>query len=256
MPRPFLSRLVPWAVTLGFFLLWELACWALHVDRFILPRPSEIAVSIIKHYPAILLNSWQTLYTTLVGFALAVGFGLFLGLLIGALPAVYAGLYPILVGLNSIPKVAIVPVLVIWFGIGTIPAIITAFVISFFPIMVNVATGLATIEPELRDVLRSLGAGRLQILWRVGMPSAMPYFFASLKVAVTLAFIGSIVAETIASDRGVGYLMIAASARFDVPLVFAGLLVIALMGVIMYEVFSYVDRRVTFWATRGNEMIS
>ena len=128
--------------------------------------------------------------------------------------------------------------------------------ISFFPIMVNVATGLATLEPELRDVLRALGARKWQILRKVGIPRSMPYFFASLKVAITLAFIGSVVAETVASDRGIGYLMISASARFDVPLVFAGLMVIAVMGVVMYEIFAFIERRVTFWAMRGNELIT
>jgi NitT/TauT family transport system permease protein len=249
-------RITPWAVTASFFVVWEIVCVVFHIDAFILPRPSQIVVSLFQHYPAIISNALQTLYTTLVGFALAVGVGLFLGMLVGAMPPVYNGIYPVMVGLNAIPKVAIVPILVIWFGIGTVPAIITAFVISFFPIMVNVATGLATIEPEMRDVLRSLGARRWQILRKVGIPRAMPYFFASLKVAVTLAFIGSIVAETVASDRGIGYLMIAASARFDITLVFAGLLVVALMGIVMYEVFAYVERRVTFWATRGNEMLT
>jgi NitT/TauT family transport system permease protein len=104
----------------------------------------------------------------------------------------------------------VVPILVIWFGIGTIPAIITAFAISFFPIVVNVATGLATIEPELRDVLRSVGASKTQILTKVGIPRSLPYLFASFKIAITLAFIGSIVSETVASNEGIGYLMLAA----------------------------------------------
>lgn len=242
---------LPWIVTILFFALWEAVCTVLKVDRFILPKPSEIMVQVVAHWDAIALNSLQTFYTTMAGFAVAVAVGLFLGLLIGASPRVYQGLYPLMVGLNSIPKVAIVPVLVIWFGIGTVPAILTAFVISFFPIMVNVATGLATIEPELNDVLRVLGARKWQILRKVGLPRALPYFFASLKVAISLAFVGSVVAETVASDRGIGYLMISASSRFDVPLVFAGLLVIALMGVVMYELFAAIERRMTFWALRS-----
>ena len=116
----------------------------------------------------------------------------------------YKACYPLLVGFNSIPKVAFVPVLVVWFGIGTVPAILTAFLISFFPVVVNVATGLATLEPELEDVLRSLGARRLDILFKVGLPRALPYFFASLKVAITLAFVGSVISETVASNLGIG----------------------------------------------------
>jgi NitT/TauT family transport system permease protein len=249
-------KVTPWLVTVGFFLLWEGTCVIFRLDRFILPRPSEVIFNLAQNYKVVAINSLQTLYTTLVGFALAVAVGLFLGMLVGASQAIYSGLYPLLVGFNAVPKVAIVPVLVIWFGIGTIPAILTAFVISFFPIMVNVATGLATIEPDLRDVMRSLGAGRWQIMRKIGLPRSMPYFFASLKVAVTLAFIGTVVAETVASDRGIGYLMLAASARFDVPLVFAGLLVIALMGVLMYEIFAVLEHRVTFWATRSNDVVS
>src|SRR6185295_7217340 len=121
---------------------------------------------------------------------------------------------------NSVPKVALVPILVIWFGIGTVPAILTAWVISFFPIVVNVATGLATIEPEMRDVLRSLGANRWQILTKVGIPRSMPYLFGSLKIAITLAFIGSVISETVAGNEGIGYMMLSASAKPDTPLVF------------------------------------
>lgn len=145
---------------------------------------------------------------------------------------------------------ALVPVLVVWFGIGTVPAVITAFLLAFFPIAVNVATGLATLEPELEDVLRSLGASRGDILLKVGLPRSAPYFFASLKVAITLAFVGSVIAETVASNQGIGYLMLQASSRFQIPLVFAGLLVIAVMGIVMYAIFAVIERRTTGWATR------
>ncbi|MFN6955440.1 MAG: ABC transporter permease, partial [Acetobacteraceae bacterium] len=154
-------------------------------------------------------------------------------------------------GFNSIPKVAVVPILVIWFGIGTVPAIITAFLISFFPIVVNVATGIATVEPELRDVLRALGARGRDIIFKVGLPRAMPYFFASLKVAITVAFVGSIISETVAANKGIGHLMILASSRFDVPLVFSGLIVTAIMGITMYVISAAIEQRVTGWATRG-----
>src|SRR5258705_13878528 len=105
------------------------------------------------------------------------------------------GFYPALIGFNTIPKVAVIPILVIWFGVGTVPAVITAFLLSFFPILVNVATGIATVEPELRDVLRALGASRWQVIQKVGLPRPMPYFFASLKVAITVAFVGAIVPQ-------------------------------------------------------------
>jgi NitT/TauT family transport system permease protein len=245
------KRLLPWTITIGFFLLWQTACVALKIDVVILPSPVEIAKSLHEYAGPIFANAMQTLYTTLFGFGLAVVFGLTFGILIGASPTIYDGLYPLMIAFNSIPKVAIVPVMVIWFGIGTVPAVITAFAISFFPIVVNISAGLATIEPEMRDVMRVLGARKSQILIKIGLPRSMPYFFASLKVAIGLAFVGTVIAETVAANRGIGYLMMVASSRFDVPLVFAGLAVIALMGIAMYEFFAWLERRVTFWAVRG-----
>jgi NitT/TauT family transport system permease protein len=221
------------------------------IPRFILPAPTAIWASLVQWYAAIWMHAVQTLYTTMVGFVIAVIFGLLLGWLVGYSAIIYKALYPLLIGFNSIPKVALVPVLVIWFRIGDIPAILTAFLISFFPIAVNVATGLATLEPELQDVLRSLGANKLQIFRKVGLPRTLPYFFASLKVAVTLAFVGSVISETVASNRGVGYLMIVASSRFDVPLVFAGLIVIAAMGVALFAIFAMLEGRFTGWAYRS-----
>lgn len=131
------------------------------------------------------------------------------GLLQAALPwliilgtfLLYHGLYPLLVAFDSVPKVTVVPILVIWFGIGTVPAVITAFLINFFPIVVNVATGIATVEPELRDVLRALGARPGDIIRKVGLQRAIPYFFASLKIAITVALVGSIIAETVAANN-------------------------------------------------------
>jgi NitT/TauT family transport system permease protein len=247
-------QLLPLALTFAIFLVWEVACIVFDVQPFVLPRPSAILQSLIKYHEALGFHAAYTLYTTLVGFVLAVGGGMLLGIAVGSSRLVYDALYPILVGFNSIPKVAVVPVLVIWCGIGAVPAIITAFLVSFFPVTVNVATGLATLEPELEDVLRSLGASRLDVLRKVAIPRSLPYFFASLKVAITLAFIGSVISETIASNEGIGFLILTASARFDVPLVFAALLVIAAMGIGMYAIFALIEGRMTGWATRPVEV--
>jgi len=186
-----------------------------------------------------------------IGFFLANLLGLTLGVIVGSSALVYHGLYPLLIAFNSIPKVAVVPILVIWFGIGTLPAVITSFLISFFPITVNVAAGIATVEPELRDVLRALGAHPLVIVRKVGLPRSMPYYFASLKLAITSSFLGSILAETVAGQSGIGHLMIVASARFEVPLVFAGLIVTAVMSVTMYTIATLIETRTIAWATRN-----
>jgi NitT/TauT family transport system permease protein len=249
--RKRLQRLLPWLILIGTFLVWEIVVRAMKIPAFVLPAPTDIFASMVKWWWPLVDNAWQTLMTTLVGFALAIVFGLALGVAIGSSTLLYHGLYPLLIGFNSVPKVAVVPILVIWFGIGTVPAIITAFLISFFPIVVNVATGIATVEPELRDVLRALGARPTDIIRKVGLPRAMPYFFASLKIAITVAFVGSIMAETVAANKGIGHLMILASSRFDVPLVFAGLIVTGIMGVVMYALAVMVEERTTGWAMRG-----
>ena len=243
----------PVVVTVATIALWELVCAVFSIEKFLLPRPSLVGQTIVGSFGAIMHNASFTLATTLIGFALSIVVGMVLGVAIGSSLYAYAGLYPLLVAFNSVPKVALVPILVIWFGTGGVPAVITAFSAAFLPIAVNVATGLITLEPELRDVLRALGASRLQIIRIVGIPRSLPYFFASLKIAIAFAFVGAVVSETVAADRGIGFMMIAASSRFDVPLVFAGLVVVAAMGVVMYAVCVLIERRYIGWAVRGLE---
>jgi NitT/TauT family transport system permease protein len=246
-------RIASAALIIGFFVVWELACVMFGIKDIVLPRPSEILVTLWSRLPAIMPHAAQTLYTTLVGFALGIISGVMLGALVGSSRLAYDVAYPLLIGFSSIPKVAVVPIFVLWFGAGTVPAVLTAMILCIFPIVVNVATGLATTEPELEDVMRALKASKLDILLNVGLPRAMPYFFASLKVAVTQAFVGTVIAETVASNRGIGNLMMIASSSFDVPLVFAGLLVLAVLGVALYVIFSFIEVRVTGWALRKDE---
>ncbi len=247
-------RIMSTSLIIGFFVLWEVLCIALNVSDLVLPRPSEIIVTMIDRFPVLWPHILQTLYSTLVGFALGVTIGVTLGVIVGTSKVAYAVAYPLLVGFSSIPKVAVVPIFVLWFGSGTTPAILTAMVICVFPIVVNIATGLATTEPELEDVLKTLGASKTEILWNVGLPRAMPYFFASLKVAITLSFVGAVLSETVASNMGIGFVMMTASSNFQVSLVFSGLILLALMGVVLYAIFSLLERRVTGWATRGNDI--
>lgn len=249
--RDALRIAMPWLVIAALLVVWEMACIFFDLPEILLPRPSRVFVVFWQRFDILLAFCWDTLWTSLIGFLLAIAGGMLLGLAVGASAFVYSGLYPLLIAFNAVPKVALVPILMIWAGVGALPAVITAFVISFFPIVVNVATGLATIEPEMRDVLRSLGASRLQILVKVGIPRAMPYLFASLKVAITLAFIGSVISETVGGNRGIGFLMLSAGARNDTATTFAGLFAIAIMGVLMYAVCAVVEKRMTRWAFRG-----
>ena len=250
--QDFMIKVVsPTIFTVALFLVWEVVCRVFSVPMTILPAPSVIFGALVEFRAPIIENSWVTLWTTLVGFAMATVFGLLLGIAVGWHKAIYAGIYPLLVGFNSVPKVAVVPVLILWFGLGEVPAILTAFLISFFPVVVNVATGLATTEPELEDVLRALGASKLDIMRKVGVPRSLPYFFGSLKVAITLAFVGAVVAETVGANKGIGKLMLDAQAAFQVQIVFAGLLVLAVLGIILYAGTALIEKRFTGWAFRG-----
>ena len=244
-------RLAPWLFTVGLFVVWEAIFRVGNIPEFFLPPPTAVFKATYDYWPAIVRNSWITLEATMLGFLLAVGFGLLLGLVIGWSRTIYAGIYALMIGFNAIPKVAVVPILVLWFGIGFIPAVLTAFLISFFPIVVNVATGLATIEPELEDVLKALGASKLDIMRKVGIPRSLPYFFGSLKIAITLAFVGTVVSESVAANNGIGNLMLQAQAQFNVPLIFAGLLALAVLGIVMYWVMAVLAQRMTGWAHRS-----
>src|SRR6516162_2704050 len=206
---PTLEKLSPWLFTIGMFVLWELVCRIFKIDTFVLPAPSQIFQAVGQYWLPLAKNAFVTLWTTLVGFALAVAFGI-------------------------------------------VPAVLTAFLISFFPIVVNVATGLASMEPELEDVLRALGAKKLDIMLKVGIPRTQPYLFGSLKVAITLAFVGTVMSETIGANAGLGHLMVQAGSNFQMPLVFACLLGLAVEGIAMYAVFAYVEAYFTGWAFRSS----
>jgi NitT/TauT family transport system permease protein len=251
MSKPLVENLAPWLATLLLLVLWQLGVMAFHIESFVLPTPLEAIYEIYVNRYALTVHGLATLGTTLAGFAIAVVFGLFLGILVGSFRLAYVSLYPVLIGFNSVPKAALVPILVIWFGVGTVPAVLAAFLLSFFPVVVNVATGFATIEPELLDVLRVLGATRRDMVVKIGIPRSLPYFFASLKIAITLSFVGSVIAEIIAGNNGIGNVMLIATSNFNVPLVFAALLVVGVMGVSMYALFAFLETRFTSWSVRG-----
>jgi NitT/TauT family transport system permease protein len=251
MKKSTVDKFAPLALLLAVLVIWEVACRVIGVSEFIFPSPSQIVVSLVEYFGPIMGHAWRTFWTTMIGFGISIVVGVALGFVIGSSKTAYNAMYPLMTAFNALPKAAFVPILVVWFGIGAGPAILTAFLISFFPIMVNIATGLATLEPELEDVLRVLGAKRMDVLIKVGLPRSMPYFFASLKVAITLAFVGTTVSEMNASNEGIGYLLISAGSAMKMPLAFAGLLVIAAMAMAMYELFAFIERRSTGWAHRG-----
>jgi NitT/TauT family transport system permease protein len=247
------ERWSPVIVLVAVLLLWQAIVSAFGIAEFIFPSPWQIASEFITFKGPLLEAAWKTFWVTMLGFGIAIVVGVMLGFLVGSSRLAYTALYPLMVAFNAVPKAAIVPILVVWFGIGLGPGVLTAFLISFFPITVNIATGLATMEPELEDVLRVLGAKRWDVLIKVGLPRSMPYFYGSLKVAITLAFVGTVLAEMTAGDSGIGYLISSASSQQRVPLAFAGLVTIGVMAMAMYELFSWVERRTTGWAHRGSQ---
>ena len=248
-----LQRWSAWILLLAVLVLWQVVCAALDVSPFIFPSPALILKDFMEYHSVIAGHAWRTFWVTMAGFGIAIVVGVLLGFLIGSSRLAYAAVYPLMTAFNALPKAAFVPILVVWFGIGVGPAILTAFLISFFPITVNIATGLATLEPELEDVLRVLGAKRWDVLMKVGLPRSLPYFYGSLKVAITLAFVGTTVSEMTAANEGIGYLLISAGSSMQMGLAFAGLLVVGAMAMVMYELFSWVEKRTTGWAHRGSQ---
>jgi NitT/TauT family transport system permease protein len=253
MKQKQLERWSPLILLVAIVLIWEAITRGFGISEFIFPSPSRIWEQTLEHKTTILGHAWRTYWVTMVGFGLAIVVGVLLGFLIGSSRLAYSAVYPLMTAFNALPKAAFVPILVVWFGIGAGPAILTAFLISFFPIMVNIATGLATMEPELEDVLRVLGAKRWDVLTKVGLPRSMPYFFGSLKVAITLAFVGTTVSEMTASNEGIGYLLISAGSSMQMGLAFSGLLVVGAMAMVMYELFSFIEKHTTGWAHRGSQ---
>ncbi len=242
----------PWILLVVIIVMWQILCSALEVSEFIFPSPWRIWTQFLEFKGIIAAHAWRTYWVTMAGFGLAIVVGVLLGFVIGSSRLAYAAVYPLMTGFNALPKAAFVPILVVWFGIGVGPAILTAFLISFFPIMVNIATGLATLEPELEDVLRVLGAKRWDVLVKVGLPRSMPYFYGSLKVSITLAFVGTTVSEMTAANEGIGYLLISAGSAMQMGLAFAGLVVVGAMAMVMYELFSVIERHTTGWAHRSS----
>ena len=248
-----IERWSPLVLLVVLVALWQGVCVLFAIPEFIFPAPTQIAQAMGEFSGPIAEAAWKTFWVTMVGFGISIVVGVLLGFLVGSSRLAYAAVYPLLVAFNAVPKAAIVPILIVWFGIGVGPGILTAFLISFFPITVNMATGLATLEPELEDVLRVLGAKRMDVLMKVGLPRSMPFFYGSLKISITLAFVGTVLAEMTAGDSGIGYLMQSAGSQQRLALAFAGLVVIGAMAMIMYELFSAVEKHTTAWAHRGSQ---
>ncbi|MEM9318853.1 MAG: ABC transporter permease [Pseudomonadota bacterium] len=241
------------AFILAVLALWEWAVWFNDLPDFRMASPSDLVPKFWQFRGLFLEASWQTLWRTVAGLGLAVVIGTGIGMIMGFSRVAREGLYPILVGFNAIPKATVVPIVALIFvGQHDFNTILIAFMISFFPIAVSVSIGLSTLEPEYRDILRSLGASNLTIFWKIALPKTLPEFFGALKVAVTLAFIGTNLMEIVSPHgRGLGALFDSGRISADYPLMFAVLLMLAALGIVLFYVVVALERVFAGWAERA-----
>jgi NitT/TauT family transport system permease protein len=245
--------LVPTIAIVIFLLFWEWLVWFNGWPKFKMAAPSDLLPAYQRYWNLFLTMGWQTLWRTIAGLLLAVVFGLFLGMIMGFSRTMRDALYPLLVGFNAIPKATVVPIVALMFvGQHDFNTVLLAFIISFFPIAVSVSIGLSTLEPEYRDILRSLGASQATIFWKIALPKTLPEFFGALKVAVTLAFIGTNLMEIVSPHgRGLGALFDSGRTNSDFPLMFAVLIALAFLGIVLYYIVVALEKIFAGWAERA-----
>lgn len=238
----------PGVAVVATVIAWEVVVTVFRVPEYLLPAPSGVAIALVEHWRYLAVHSLVTLGEILAGFGLAVAVGIPLAMLIVYSPVFERALYPLLVAAQSVPKIAIAPLLIFWAGLGPFPKVLVAFAISFFPIVIDTVVGFRTVEPEMLHLARSMGAGERKIFIKIRFPSAIPSIFAGLKVAVTLAVVGAIVGEFIQADSGLGYALQQATSVLDTRLGFAVILVLAVIGILLFAAVDALERWTTPWA--------
>lgn len=229
------------------FLAWEFGVRAFGVKPIILPPPSAVGVAFWTDAGWFMGHAWYTLLITVGGFAIAVIAGVLLAVLIVESRLLEKTVYALIVGLNSVPKVAIAPLFVIWLGTGAEPKLAIAVLIAVFPIVIDTVLGLKSVPPDILDLARTMRGGRFDTLWRIRFPCALPSIFAGMKVAISLALVGAIVGEFVSSQRGLGYVILSAQGTFDTARVFAAIFVLALMGVALFWLLAWAERAAIPW---------
>jgi len=247
----------PTIAFVGFLLLWQLVVVVTHLKRFVLPQPLEVLERGFASLDLLFANTPATVLAIALGFAGAVAIGIPLAVLMVASRALESSFYPLLVGSQGVPKVALAPVLVVWFGFGVLPKVIMAMLIAFFPIVINTAVGLRSIDPNYLHLVRSMGAPAWRIYTRLLLPSALPQIFAGLKVAMALAIVGAIVGEMVGANSGLGYLLVVANGNLDMALVFAILVWLVLVSLALVGIIDIAERFTIPWSrnTRTRELV-
>jgi NitT/TauT family transport system permease protein len=242
-----LRRFGPFVITLALLGLWELMVWALGIKSYVLPAPSRIAEELVTRWPLLWQHTGITFYETVLGFFLAAVIGIGLALVIVIWPPLERGIMPLLIFSQTIPKIAIAPIFIIWFGFGTLPKVLVAFLICFFPIVVDSVVGLRSVPPEMLHLVRSMGASAWQAFVKIRVPAALPSILAGLKVAVTLAVVGAVVGEWVGADRGLGFILLQASSSLQTPLSFAAIAVLTIIGVVLYYLLELLEHLLIPW---------
>ncbi|MCW5261610.1 ABC transporter permease [Verminephrobacter eiseniae] len=238
--RPFLLLLLLLA-------LWDLVIRLFEIPAYLIPPPWEVVKQFVAEWPRLLSESWKTTLATLGGFGLTIVIGIPIAMLIAYSRLVESYVYPLLVFSQSIPKVAIAPLFVVWFGFGILPKVISAFLLGFFPVVVSTVMGFKSVEPDMLDLARSMGASRLQTFFKISLPQALPAIFSGLKVSVTLAVVGAVVGEFVGANSGIGYVLQVANGNFDLPLMFAALVVLSSIGVVLFVAVDLIERSMIPW---------
>lgn len=229
------------AVILTTCVVWELWVEVFDVSEFTLAKPTEILAELNSSAELLRDAAWVTTEEILYGFLLSLAVGALLAVLIVRFSWLDRALYPLIVLFQVVPKVALAPIFILWFGYELAPKLLLIVVIAFFPITLNTIVGLRAIDQDLLTLMRSVGASRNQILFQVQIPTSLPYLFAGMRIAITLAVIGAVVAEFAGASDGLGYLIQFASTQLDTPLMFAALTVVSLLGLVLYYGLSLVE---------------
>jgi NitT/TauT family transport system permease protein len=237
----------PFILILILLLLWDLTIRLFGIPAYLIPPPGKVVEQLVQQWPLLLKESYATTQATVAGFILSILIGIPMAMVIAYSRTVESYVYPLLVFSQSIPKVAIAPLFVVWFGFGLIPKIIAAFLLGFFPVVVATVMGFKSVEPDMLDLARSMGASRLQTFFKISLPQALPAMFSGLKVSITLAVVGAVVGEFVGSNSGIGYVLQVANGNFDLPLMFAGLVLLSTIGVLLFMVVDLVERLMIPW---------
>ena len=237
------------AIVLALVALWAAYVRAFEVSPLILPSPASVGTAMIELLasPKTWGHVWTTLYETVAGFAIAVVVGIALGAALGKTAWLERTLNPLIVGLQVMPKIALVPLFVVWFGFGPTSKVVMAAVLAFFPVMTNTIIGIKSVERGHRDVMTSLNAGRWQHLRELDLPASLPFILTGMEVGIVLAIIGAIVGEYLGGSSGLGYLAVAALNAFDVPSMFAVIILLTVLGFLLYSAVVLLRRFVTPW---------